>query len=137
MKKSELQQIIKEEIDKVLNETFMSPANKQLKDEYVNAWIFMSIDPIGYQYRDNLFTTKALPNENEIVAHAKQFGYFDALIKAEREIDEMPEVEATHTGNNVAVSTFRSNMSKQQQKKFVNFVIQKLSPGVKRQLGIK
>jgi len=139
MTKIELRSLIREEIKKALKEgqKLTSPEDIKLRNKYVNAWIIMAIDPIGYQYRDDLFTTKALPDESDIVEHAKMYGYWDALQKLEIEIGEMPEVEATHPGRNVSVSTFRSKMSDEQKKQFVMLVKKKISPAIKRELGIK
>jgi hypothetical protein len=87
MKKSELRQLIKEEISKVLNEKNLDPLNQKLKDKYIQAYVLLSIDAYAF---DNSNDWVDVTTFGDIEAHAKEYGYENTL----RIIDKMEDVRA-------------------------------------------
>jgi hypothetical protein len=81
MKKSELKQLIREEVRKVLKEAQLDPKNQELKNRYIDAYLTLTIDPYAgesYPYDSDL------PDIEDIEAHAKEYGYEDTLNTIEK-----------------------------------------------------
>lgn len=66
---------------RLLKEVQLDPENQKLKDQYISAYLDMTIDP--YYYDEDA------PSPSEIENHAKEYGYENTL----RTIDKMEDVE--------------------------------------------
>lgn len=86
MKASELRNLIREEVRRVLNEVQLDPKNQKLKDRYIDAYVTLTIDP--YAFDDNDWENA--PSIEDIEAHAKKFGYENTL----KTIDKMEDVRS-------------------------------------------
>ena len=72
---------------KLLKEVQLDPENQKLKDQYISAYLDMTIDP--YYYDEDA------PSPSEIENHAKEYGYENTL----RTIDKMEDVEQARNQN--------------------------------------
>lgn len=71
----------------LLKEVQLDPENQELKDQYIDAYLNMTIDP----YYDD----EDAPSPSEIENHAKEYGYENTL----RTIDKMDDVEQARNQN--------------------------------------
>ena len=95
MKKSELKQLIREEVRKVLKEAQLDPENQELKNKYIDAYLTLTIDPYSYDDAFDGSDDFYFPDMEEIEAHAKMYGYEDTL----RTIDKMEDVKVARMRN--------------------------------------
>jgi len=70
---------------KMLNEVQLDPENQKIKDQYINAYLDMTVDPYYYDEDE--------PSIVDIENHAKEYGYEDTL----RTIDNYnnPEIQGS------------------------------------------
>jgi len=95
MKQSELRQLIREEIGKVLSEIQLDPKNQELKNKYIDAYLTLTIDPYSYDEAYDGSDDFYFPDVDEIIAHAKKYGYEDTL----KTIDKIEDVKTARMKN--------------------------------------
>ena len=95
MKITEFRKLIREEIRKVLKEVQLDPENQKLKDEYIDAYVTLTIDPYAGEYDLDL------PGTYEIEQHAKKYGYEHTLDT----IYKMPDVVAARDKYTMGVTS--------------------------------
>ena len=71
----------------LLKEIQLDPENQKLKDQYIDAYLSMTMDP----YYDDMDA----PSISDIENHAKEYGYENTL----RTIDKMDDVEQARNQN--------------------------------------
>ncbi len=71
----------------LLKEIQLDPENQKLKDQYIDAYLSMAMDPYYYDEDE--------PSITDIENHAKEYGYENTL----RTIDRMEDVEQARNQN--------------------------------------
>lgn len=148
MKKSELKQLIREEVRKVLKEAQLNPENQELKNKYIDAYLTLTIDPYSFDDAFDGSDDFYYPDMEEIEAHAKKYGYEDTL----RTIDKMEDVRVARMrnygekdplaskkpGTNVGNLMMRDPLQNLTKKGKMNKLdVDRLKMKIKQNLGIK
>ena len=95
MKATELRKLIREEVRRVLSEAQLDPENQELKNKYIDAYLTLTIDPYSYDDAYDGSDDFYFPDVDEIIAHAKKYGYENTL----RTIDKMEAVQDARMKN--------------------------------------
>ena len=79
----------------LLKEVQLDPENQKLKDQYIDAYLTLTIDPYAYEDSYDGSDDFYYPDVEEIENHAKEYGYENTL----RTIDRMEDVENARNQN--------------------------------------